>query len=117
MVEDNPINRDVLSRLLKRRGYEIAMAENAEEARREIESAVPDIILMDMGLPGVDGWEFTRQLKADQATSSVPIIALTAHAISSDRQRALDAGCDEYEPKPVELDRLLEKMTALIEGG
>jgi CheY-like chemotaxis protein len=114
LVEDNALNRDMLSRRLQRRGHEVICAvdgaEGLEAARRE----GPGLILMDMSLPGIDGWEASRQLKADAATSGIPIIALTAHAMSNDRQRALEAGCDDYDTKPVELPRLLQKIDALL---
>ena len=117
IVEDNEINRDVLSRLLVRRGYEVDLAGDAFQATSAVEASVPDIILMDMGLPEIDGWELTRRFKASSKTRSIPIIALTAHAVSSDRKRALDAGCDEYESKPVEMDRLVEKMELFTAGA
>jgi CheY-like chemotaxis protein len=114
LVEDNEMNRDMLSRRLQRRGHEVVCAvdgaEGVEAARRE----VPGLILMDMTLPVLDGWEASRQLKADPATSGIPIIALTAHAMASDRERALEAGCDDYDTKPVELPRLVAKIDALL---
>lgn len=114
LVEDNELNRDMLSRRLKRRGYEVAIAVDGEEGLTQAKSESPDLILMDMSLPVLDGWQATRQLKADQATCTIPVIALTAHAMSDDRQKALDAGCDDYDTKPVELKRLLRKMEALL---
>ena len=114
LVEDNVMNRDMLSRRLQRRGHEVIVAEDGaqglEVARREL----PGLILMDMSLPVIDGWEATRQLKADPTTASIPIIALTAHAMSEDRARALEAGCDDYDTKPVELERLLGKIQKLL---
>ena len=110
LVEDNEINRDMLSRRLKRRGFEILFATNGEEGIEQAHAQSPDLILMDMSLPIIDGWDATRQIKASQATQKIPIIALTAHAMSGDRQRALDAGCDDFETKPIELEQLLEKI-------
>lgn len=110
LVEDNEINRDMLSRRLKRRGFEILFATNGEEGIEQAHAQSPDLILMDMSLPIIDGWDATRQIKASQATQKIPIIALTAHAMSGDRQRALDAGCDDFETKPIELEHLLEKI-------
>jgi CheY-like chemotaxis protein len=116
LVEDNEMNRDMLSRRLQRRGHEVLSAVDGavglEIARREL----PGLILMDMSLPVIDGWEATRQLKADPATSGIPIIALTAHAMSEDRERALQAGCDDYDTKPVEFPRLVGKIDALLGG-
>ena len=117
LVEDNPENRDMLSRRLIRRGYEIEFAEDGEEAVRKARDVLPSLILMDLSLPVMDGWEATRRIKADAATSAIPVIALTAHAMASDRQRALDAGCDDYDTKPVDLERLLGKMIALLPAG
>jgi CheY-like chemotaxis protein len=110
IVEDNELNRDMLSRRLQRRGYEILIATDGEQGVELARTAAPDLVLMDMSLPGLDGWEATRLLKADAATVQLPIIALTAHAMSSDREKAMDAGCDDYDTKPVELVRLLGKM-------
>lgn len=110
IVEDNEMNRDMLSRRLKRRGFEILFATNGAEGIEQAHAQNPDLILMDMSLPVIDGWDATRQLKASQATQKIPIIALTAHAMSGDRQRALDAGCDDFETKPIELEQLLEKI-------
>ena len=110
LVEDNEINRDMLSRRLKRRGFEILFATNGEEGIEQAHAQSPDLILMDMSLPIIDGWDATRHIKASQATQKIPIIALTAHAMSGDRQRALDAGCDDFETKPIELEHLLEKI-------
>ena len=117
LVEDNPENRDMLSRRLIRRGYEIEFAEDGEEAVRKAKDASPALILMDLSLPVMDGWEATRRIKADAATAAIPVIALTAHAMASDRERALGAGCDDYDTKPVDLERLLGKMLALLPVG
>jgi CheY-like chemotaxis protein len=114
LVEDNEMNRDMLSRRLIRRGFEVIFAvdgkQGVDAARRE----KPDIILMDMSLPVMDGWEATRCVKADDATRSVPVIGLTAHAKSGDREKAMEAGCDDYDTKPVELDRLIGKIERLL---
>ena len=114
LVEDNHRNRDMLSRRLLRRGYEVVIAEDGESGLSLAVSEAPDLILMDMSLPVLDGWEVTRRLKAAAGTSRIPIIALTAHAMSSDRDKALEAGCDDYDTKPIELPRLLGKMEALL---
>ncbi len=114
LVEDNEMNRDMLSRRLQRRGHEIVMALDGEEGVQMANSTAPDLILMDMSLPVVDGWQATRRLKADPKTRNIPIIALTAHAMSDDREKALEAGCDEYDTKPIDLDRLLPKIEALL---
>ncbi len=116
LVEDNEMNRDMLSRRLERRGFEVLLAVDGEEGLRRAAEDAPDLILMDMSLPKVDGWEATRRLKADPALARIPVIALTAHAMRSDRGQALAAGCDEYDTKPIELDRLLEKIRRLLEG-
>jgi len=108
------MNRDMLSRRLTRRGFDIVVAEDGIEGVRQASEAQPDLILLDMSLPGLDGWEVARRLKADAATRAIPIIALTAHAMAGDRERALQAGCDDYDTKPVELPRLLDKMAALL---
>ncbi len=115
LVEDNEMNRDMLSRRLKRRGYEVVEALDGQEGMDKAASELPDLILMDLSLPVIDGWEATRRLKASDATRPIPVIALTAHAMSEDRQKALDAGCDDYDTKPVELRRLLRKMEALLQ--
>lgn len=114
LVEDNELNRDMLSRRLTRRGYDIVLAEDGLEGVRQATDAQPDLILLDMSLPGLDGWEVARRLKADGGTSAIPIIALTAHAMAGDRERALQAGCDDYDTKPIELPRLLDKMSVLL---
>jgi two-component system cell cycle response regulator DivK len=114
LVEDNEMNRDMLSRRLVRKGYEVVMAIDGEQAVAMAQSEKPDLILMDMSLPVIDGWEATRRVKAAEASSRIPIIALTAHAMSGDRERALGAGCDDYDTKPIEMPRLLEKIDALL---
>lgn len=113
LVEDNEMNRDVLGRLLARRGYRVVAAEDGEAAVRMALAEPPDLILMDISLPGVDGYEATRRIRASGST--VPIIALTAHALTSDRDRALAAGCTDYEAKPVEFQRLLQKIQGHLE--
>jgi two-component system cell cycle response regulator DivK len=117
LVEDNEMNRDMLSRRLVRRGYEVLIAVDGESGMALAASEAPDLILMDMSLPILDGWEATHRLKAAPATRHIPVIALTAHAMSSDRDKALEAGCDDYDTKPVELPRLLEKIEALLGGA
>jgi CheY-like chemotaxis protein len=115
LVEDNEMNRDMLSRRLARRGYEIILAVDGKQGYAMAQSELPDLILMDMSLPIMDGWEVTRQLKAASETGSIPIIALTAHAMAGDRERALSAGCDDYDTKPVEFPRLLGKIKTLLD--
>jgi two-component system, cell cycle response regulator DivK len=117
IVEDNEMNRDMLSRRLARRGYEVLVATDGAEGMAMARDRLPDLILMDMSLPVVDGWEATRQLKSQDPTRSIPIIALTAHAMSGDRQRAVDAGCDDFDTKPIELARLLEKIEHCLGKG
>jgi two-component system, cell cycle response regulator DivK len=114
LVEDNEMNRDMLSRRLQRKGFQVVMAVDGEDGTKKALSEAPDLILMDMSLPLLDGWEATRRLKASPETSAVPVLALTAHAISGDRERAIDAGCDDYDTKPVEFSRLLEKIQTLL---
>ena len=114
LVEDNEMNRDMLSRRLMRQGYEVIIAFDGAAGIAMAQDEGPDLILMDMSLPILDGWEAARRLKGDPATRALPIIALTAHAMSSDRDKALEAGCDDYDTKPVELPRLLQKMRALL---
>ena len=116
LVEDNEMNRDMLSRRLQRRGYEVLTAVDGESGLAMTRSEAPALVLMDMSLPGIDGWEETRQLKADPATRGTPIIALTAHAMAGDREKALAAGCDDFDIKPIDLDRLLGKIEALLGG-
>lgn len=113
LVEDNAENRDMLSRRLLRRGFEIAFAVDGEEAVAAARASQPDLILMDLSLPVMDGWEATRILKQDATTARIPIIALTAHAMSGDREKALQAGADDYDTKPVDLERLLSKIASL----
>jgi two-component system cell cycle response regulator DivK len=114
LVEDNEDNRDMLSRRLIRKGYDVLLAADGGEGVAQAAALRPDLILMDMSLPVLDGWEATRQIKAALETSQIPIIALTAHAMSGDREKAVAAGCDDYDTKPVELPRLLEKIEALL---
>ena len=114
LVEDNEDNRDMLSRRLEMNGYEVVLAVDGEEGVEMASSEAPDLILMDMSLPLMDGWEATRRIKADEATSSIPVIAFTANAMSGDREKALAAGCDDYDTKPVEMQRLLGKIEALL---
>ena len=114
LVEDNEMNRDMLSRRLERKGYQIVIAVNGQQAIDFAAAEKPDLILMDMSLPVMDGWEATRRLKAGAATKQIPIIALTAHAMPEDERKSREAGCDDYDTKPIELPRLLEKMDALL---
>jgi CheY-like chemotaxis protein len=114
LVEDNEMNRDMLSRRLIRRGFEVVFAVDGKQGVDLARSEKPDIILMDMSLPVMDGWEATRCVKSDDATRSVPVIGLTAHAMSGDREKAIEAGCDDYDTKPVEIDRLIGKMERLL---
>lgn len=114
LVEDNEMNRDMLSRRLEKRGYTLALAVDGGQGVALARSELPDLILMDMSLPVLDGWDATRQIKADPATKVIPVIALTAHAMESDRQKALEAGCDDFDTKPVELARLLTKIEDLL---
>lgn len=114
LVEDNEDNRDMLSRRLQKKGYDVAIAVNGEEALDVVRHEVPDLVLMDISLPVMDGFEATRRLKADEVTKNIPIIALTAHAMSGDREKAIEAGCDDYDTKPVELPRLLSKIQTLL---
>jgi len=117
LVEDNEMNRDMLSRRLERNGYEVVMAVDGEDGVAKAAAELPDLILMDMSLPLIDGWEATRQIRKNPATAAIPIIALTAHAMDGDRERAIEAGCNDYDVKPIELPRLLEKMAALGLGA
>ena len=114
IVEDNAMNRDMLSRRLLRSGYSVVMAEDGKRGIESAHAEGPDVILMDMSLPEIDGWEATRRVKADPATKSIPVIALTAHAMAEDKEKSLAAGCDDYDTKPVELPRLLAKIQALL---
>ncbi len=117
LVEDNEMNRDMLSRRLARKGYEIVLAVDGPSGVAMAQSESPDLVLMDMSLPTLDGWEATRRLKADASTQHIPVIALTAHAMSGDREKALEAGCNDYDTKPVELPRLLLKIETLLRGA
>ena len=114
LVEDNEMNRDMLSRRLQRRGHEVLVAADGADGVAKARAEIPGLILMDMSLPVLDGWEATRQIKADPVTSGIPVIALTAHAMSEDRERAISAGCDDYDTKPVEFPRLIGKIDALL---
>jgi two-component system, cell cycle response regulator DivK len=114
LVEDNEMNRDMLSRRLVRNGFEVVMAVDGEQGIVMAQRERPDLILMDMSLPVIDGWEATRRVRASEATSAIPIIALTAHAMSGDREKAIEAGCDDYDTKPIEMPRLLEKINSLL---
>jgi len=114
LVEDNEMNRDMLSRRLVKRGYDVVLALDGEQGVAMARAETPGLILMDMSLPGIDGWEATRQLKAVPETRAIPVIALTAHAMAGDREKALAAGCDDFDTKPVELSRLLAKIEALL---
>jgi len=114
LVEDNELNRDMLSRRLERRGFQVLIAVDGAQGVAMAQSEAPDLVLMDMSLPVVDGWEATRRLKAAPETRAVPIIALTSHAMVGDRDKAIEAGCDDYDTKPIELPRLLEKINRLI---
>ena len=116
LVEDNEMNRDMLSRRLVRNGFEVVIAVDGQQGVAMATSESPDVILMDMSLPVMDGWEATRRVKADPATKSIPVIALTANALVEDRERAMAAGCDDFDTKPVELPRLLEKIRAHLSG-
>jgi two-component system, cell cycle response regulator DivK len=117
LVEDNEMNRDMLSRRLERRGYQVLEATDGQAGIDLTKSAAPDLVLMDMSLPVLDGWEATRRLKSSPETKHIPVIALTAHAMSSDRDKALEAGCDDYDTKPIEITRLLSKIEALLRGA
>ena len=114
LVEDNEMNRDMLTRRLERKGFEVVIAIDGQVGIDMASSSNPDIILMDLSLPVVDGWEATRKIKADPATQSIPVIALTAHAMAGDEQKALEAGCDDYDTKPIDLKRLLGKIENLL---
>jgi len=114
LVEDNEMNRDMLSRRLQRRSYEVVIAVDGQAGMALAQAEAPDLILMDMSLPVMDGWEATRQLKAASETMAIPVIALTAHAMSGDREKAMEAGCDDYDAKPIDLPRLLAKIEALL---
>lgn len=117
LVEDNEMNRDMLSRRLERKGFEVVIAVDGQAGVDMASSASPDIILMDLSLPVMDGWEATRRIKADPGTQNIPVIALTAHAMSGDEQKAREAGADDYDTKPVNLNRLLDKIGNLLDSG
>jgi CheY-like chemotaxis protein len=114
LVEDNEMNRDMLSRRLERKGFAVAVAKDGAEAIERCRADLPDLVLMDLGLPVVDGWEATRRIKADESTRAIPVIALTAHAMDGDRERAIAVGCDDFDTKPVELARLLDKIERVL---
>ena len=114
LVEDNEMNRDMLSRRLQRQGHDVNEAVNGKEALEKITTVLPDLILMDLSLPEMDGWEATRRLKADSTTKDIPVIILTAHALKTDREGAFEAGCDDYDIKPINFQRLLGKIEALL---
>jgi CheY-like chemotaxis protein len=114
LVEDNEMNRDMLSRRLVRNGYDVSIAVDGQQGVDMALSERPDLILMDMSLPVIDGWEATRRVRANDATRQIPVIALTAHAMAGDREKAMEAGCDDYDTKPVEITRLLGKIVALL---
>ncbi|PSH58902.1 response regulator [Phyllobacterium sophorae] len=116
LVEDNEMNRDMLSRRLERRGYEVIIATNGLAGVEAAVTAMPDLVLMDMSLPVIDGWEATRRIKDNPATAGIPVIALTAHAMAGDREKAMEAGCDDYDTKPIELPALLDKIARLTGG-
>jgi two-component system, cell cycle response regulator DivK len=116
IVEDNEMNRDVLSRRLRRQGYDVLIATAGLDGLLMANAVRPDLILMDLGMPDIDGWECARRLKAEIATAAIPIIALTAHAMLDDRQKALDAGCDDFDTKPINFPGLLAKMTRLLDS-
>lgn len=117
LVEDNEMNRDMLSRRLARQGFEVVIAVDGAAGVAQAQAERPDLILMDMSLPVIDGWEATQQVRANVSTAHIPVIALTAHAMAGDREKALAAGCDDYDTKPIELPRLLEKINALLAKG
>jgi CheY-like chemotaxis protein len=117
LIEDNEMNRDMLSRRLIRRGYEVAVAVDGAQGVAMAQSEKPDLVLMDLSLPGIDGWEATRRIKAGAETKHLPVIGLTAHAMAGDREKALEAGCDDYDTKPIELERLIGKIESLLPNG
>jgi CheY-like chemotaxis protein len=114
VVEDNVFNRDLIQRFLEPEGFEVVVAHDGADGLARAVADKPDLVLMDMSLPVVDGWEATRRMKADPATARIPVIALTAHAMLGDREKALDAGCDDYDTKPIDIERLLSKIRALL---
>ena len=117
LVEDNEMNRDMLSRRLMRRGYEVAVAVDGAQGVAMAQSEKPDLVLMDLSLPGIDGWEATRRIKAGADTKHLPDRGLTEHAMAGDREKALEAGCDDYDTKPIELERLIGKIESLLSNG
>ena len=117
LVEDNELNRDMLSRRLSRKGFDVQFAFDGQEAVEKAKALMPDLVLMDIGLPVIDGYDATRAIKSDDATNPIPVIALTAHAMAEDRKRCLDAGCDDFDTKPIDLSRLLEKIQTLLGGN
>ena len=117
LVEDNELNRDMLSRRLSRKGFDVEFAFDGQEAVEKSKALMPDLVLMDIGLPVIDGYDATRAIKSDEATKAIPVIALTAHAMAEDRKRCLDAGCDDFDTKPIDLSRLLEKIQTLLGGN
>ena len=117
LVEDNELNRDMLSRRLSRKGFDVQFAFDGQEAVEKAKALMPDLVLMDIGLPVIDGYDATRAIKSDEVTKSIPVIALTAHAMAEDRKRCLDAGCDDFDTKPIDLSRLLEKIQTLLGGN
>jgi two-component system, cell cycle response regulator DivK len=117
LVEDNEMNRDMLSRRLTRKGYDVVIATDGQQGVDMAVAEAPDLILMDMSLPVIDGWEATRRVKQNEATRCIPVIALTAHAMAGDREKAIEAGCEDYDTKPVEITRLLGKIEALLDAG
>ena len=116
-VEDDDDNAYMMTRRLSRRGFEVVVARDGEDALARAAAEAPDLVLMDLGLPGIDGWEATRRLKANPATRALPVIAVSSHAMKGDREKALEAGCDDYDTKPIEFARLLDKIRALLPGG
>ena len=116
LVEDNELNRDMLSRRLSRKGFDVQFAFDGQEAVEKAKTLMPDLVLMDIGLPVLDGYDATRAIKSDDSTKSIPVIALTAHAMAEDRKQCLDAGCNDFDTKPIDLPRLLDKIHALLGG-
>ena len=117
LVEDNELNRDMLSRRLSRKGFDVEFAFDGQEAVEKSKALMPDLVLMDIGFPVIDGYDATRAIKSDEVTKAIPVIALTAHAMAEDRKRCLDAGCDDFDTKPIDLSRLLEKIQTLLGGN
>ena len=117
LVEDNELNRDMLSRRLTRKGFDVVFAFDGQDAVQKVKNLMPDLVLMDIGLPVMDGYDATKAIKSDDATKSIPVIALTAHAMAEDRKKCLGAGCDDFDTKPIDLPRLLGKINSLIGGN